>query len=445
MLGEKKLKEIAKKVLSLSGADETEVLLFVTNHGLTRFANSQIHQNVASEDLGVSVRVAKGKRVGVASGNSFQSMALADVVRRAEELARLQKEDPCFKSLPKPQKIPRVEKLVHQISPEERAKAVATIIKKAKAKKIIASGAFDSVISEIAVANSWGLWGYHAGSLSDLSTILQGEDSSGFASQLGRKASEIKAEEVADQAIEKVMRGKEPRALKPAEMEVILEPQAVSEMLAFFAWLGPNARIYHEEASHFSGRLGETVFSEKVTIVDDPLDPEGIPMPFDFEGVPKRRLEIIKEGVLRNLVYDSYHAGKYGEENTGHGLPAPNTEGPIPLHLRLEPGEKSLEEMIKGVKKGILVSRLWYVRTLNPRYLTITGMTRDGTFLIENGQVVGGVKNLRFNQSIPEALQNVVEIGKKLTTLTSLEMEFGANRLPALRIGNWHFTSGTEF
>jgi len=224
-----------------------------------------------------------------------------------------------------------------------------------------------------------------------------------------------------------------------------LEPQAVSEMLAFFAWLGPNARIYHEEASHFSGRLGETVFSEKVTIVDDPLDPEGIPMPFDFEGVPKRRLEIIKEGVLRNLVYDSYHAGKYGEENTGHGLPAPNTEGPIPLHLRLEPGEKSLEEMIKGVKKGILVSRLWYVRTLNPRYLTITGMTRDGTFLIENGQVVGGVKNLRFNQSIPEALQNVVEIGKKLTTLTSLEMEFGANRLPALRIGNWHFTSGTEF
>ena len=146
-----------------------------------------------------------------------------------------------------------------------------------------------------------------------------------------------------------------------------------------------------------------------------------------------------------NLTYDSYHAGRFNAKNTGHALPAPNTSGPIPLHLAFEPGTKSLEEMIKGVKRGLLVTRLWYVRFLNPRSLSITGMTRDGTFLIENGEIVHGVRNLRFNQSIPEALNNVVEIGRDLESVGSFETELGTNRMPALHIKNWNFTSGTQF
>ncbi|MBI2405839.1 TldD/PmbA family protein [Candidatus Microgenomates bacterium] len=462
MVGEKKLHEIAKKVLSLSralrpaqafgseaqarrGKLETEVLLFVTDHGLTRFANSQIHQNVAWEDVGISVRVVIGKRIGVASTNSFAPSALRDVVRRAESLAKLQREDPHFKSLPKPQKLPKVAQWVHQATPEERAAAVSTIITKAREKKITASGAFDSVITEIVVANSHGVWAYHVSSASDLSTILLGKDSTGFGAQLGRKVADINAEDVAQQAIEKVERGTKPLEVKPGEWDVILEPQAVNEMMAFLAWLGPNARIYHEQASYFSGRLGEKVVGKNISIYDDPISEEGFPMPFDFEGVPKRKVEIIKEGVLKNLVYDSYHAGKHDAPNTGHALPAPNTGGPMPLHLVIEPGKKGMEEMIKGVKKGLLVTRFWYVRVLNPRHLSITGMTRDGTFLIKDGEIVGGVKNLRFNQSIPEALSSVAAISNTAVPLSSFELEIGSNRMPALHIKRWNFTSGTEF
>ena len=168
-------------------------------------------------------------------------------------------------------------------------------------------------------------------------------------------------------------------------------------------------------------------------------------MPFDFEGAPKQKTVIIENGKLKSLVYDSYHANRFGAKNTGHALPAPNVWGPIPTHLRIAAGNKSRSQLIKSVKKGLLVTRFWYVRVLNPRSLAITGMTRDGLFLIENGEIVGGVKNLRFNQSIPQALNNIVEIGSELTPLSSFELELGINHMPHLKIKNWNFTSGTVF
>lgn len=451
MLGEQKLQAIAKKVLGLSRASETEVLLMVTDHGLTRFANSQIHQNVAWQDLGISVRVVDrdlttaGARIGVASGNSFHPYALKDVIKRASELVKLQKEDPYFKGLPQAQKIPEVKIQINQVTPQQRANAVSTIINKSKSHNVVVSGSFDSAVTEIAVANSKGVWAYHISSSADISTILLGPTSTGFAAQVGRSIENIDAEKVAQQALEKVLRGRKPSKVKPGEWDIILEPQAVNEMMTFFSWLGPNARIYHEQASYFSGKLGKKVVGKNINIVDDPLDESAFPMPFDFEGVPKRKLEIIKKGVLANLVYDSYHAAKYGGENTGHALPAPNVWGPMPLHLTILPGERTLEQMIKKVKRGLLVTRLWYVRTLNPRSLVLTGMTRDGTFLIENGEMVGGVKNMRFNQGIPEALNNIAQISSDTIPLSSFETELGINRMPALHIKGWKFTSGTEF
>lgn len=446
MVGEKKLKEIAKKVLAMSRGKETEVLLFVTDHGLARFANSQIHQNVAFEDLGISVRVVeKGGRVGVASTNSFSPSALRDVVKRAQALAKLQREDPHFKGLPKPGEVKKVDSSTSFSTANERANAVSTIINRAKEKKITASGALDSVVAEIVVANSHGVWAYHTSSATDLSTVLMGETSTGFGAQLGRRVADIDCEEVARRAIEKVERSARPVEVEAGEWDVILEPQAVNEMMSFFSWLGPNARVYHEQASHFSGRLGEKVVGDNVTIVDDPLDPEGFPMPFDFEGVPKSKLTIIEKGILKNLVYDSYHADKHGSQNTAHAMPAPNVWGPMPLHLGIEKGESKMGDMIRNVKKGLLVTRFWYVRVLNPKSLGITGMTRDGTFLIKNGEIVGGIKNLRFNQSIPVALKNVVAISDNAIPLASFETEIGTNRMPALHIKGWNFTSGTEF
>ncbi|MEK7521937.1 MAG: TldD/PmbA family protein [Patescibacteria group bacterium] len=454
LCGEEKLKEIAQKVLGFSKADpsigsglrQTEVILSVGDHGLTRFANSQIHQNVAWVDLGVSVRVVVGKKIGVASANSFEEEDLKNVVARAEEVARHQKDDPSFISLPKPKPFKRIGVDVVSSTPGERAAAVSKIIEKAKKHKgVVASGAYSSVVTEIAIANSLGVWAYHVASAQDLSTILLGPSSTGFASQLEKTPALIDADLVADRALKKVLDGADPTDLELGEYEVILEAQAVGEMMSFLAYLGPNARVYHEKASFFSDKLGEKVLGENITLVDDPLDTEGFPMPFDFEGYPKSRLVVVGSGKLENLCYDSYYAGKHETCNTGHALPAPNTYGPIPLHLKLEPGTKSLEELVVGVKRGLLVTRLWYVRFLNPRSMTITGMTRDGTFLIEKGKIVKPVKNLRFNQSIPEALNNVVAIGKDLESLSSFETELGTNRMPALHIGKWEFTSGTEF
>ncbi len=458
MLGENKLKQIADKVLKISGGDETEVLLMVSENGLTRFANSEIHQNMEWEDIGISVRIVYGKKIGVAGTNKIpldpktrtvDQQVLQDVVHRAESLAKLQREDPYFTGLPDKEKLPNLknekELARGRHLEKERAAGVSTIIKKALDRAITASGSFSSTISEIAVANSHGVWAYHVSAASDLSTILIGPTSTGFAAQVGQSPLDIDAELVADRAINKVVLGAHPQTVSPGEWEVVLEPQAVNEMMVFFAMYGPNARIYHENASFLSGNIGKKVTSTKLSIIDNPLDSDSFPMPFDFEGFPKRKVEIIKNGLLKDIIYDSYHANRFGAKNTGHAWPAPNTWGPFPTHLSIAPGKNSSEQIIKNIKKGLLVTRFWYVRVLNPRSLAITGMTRDGLFLIENGRLSGGVKNLRFNQSIPQALNEIVNVGKELEPLSSFELELGINRMPHLHIKRWNFTSGTLF
>lgn len=457
MLGQNKLKQIAKTVLSLSHADETEVLLMVSENGLTRFANSEIHQNMEWEDIGISVRVVFGKKIGVAGTNKIpldpktktvDKRVLEDVVRRAEALAKLQRDDPYFMGLPDSQKIPVIagdQGASSAAREKDRAAGVYTIIKKATDRAITASGSYSSAASEIAVANSHGIWAYHTSGASDLSTILIGPTSTGFASAVGRTTSDIDAEKVADEAIEKVVIGAHPQTVDPGEWEVVLEPQAVNEMMVFFAMYGPNARIYHEKASFLSEKLGQKVMDSKISIIDDPLNANSFPMPFDFEGFPKRKVEIISRGVLKNIIYDSYHANRFGAKNTGHAWPAPNTWGPFPTHLSFKPGTATRSQMIGNIKKGLLVTRFWYVRVLNPRSLAITGMTRDGLFLIENGKITGGVKNMRFNQSIPLALNEVSAVGKYLEPLSSFELELGINKMPHLHIKRWNFTSGTLF
>lgn len=444
MFGKEKLKQIAEQVLKLSKADQTEVLLSVSGSSLTRFANNEIHQNMAWKDLGISVRVIVDKKIGVASTNSFDDESLKEVVRKATDLARLQEPDPEFVSLPKPEDIPSVSDDISFATEDELAEGAHTVIVRAMTEHFIASGAYANDVSELAVGNSLGVFAYHAGSSCNLSTIVMGGSSSGFAADVARRATDVDASHVAETAVCKALESADPEDIDPGEYEVILEPQAVSEMMAFFQWYGPNARIYHEKSSYLSDKMGEKVFGDNITLIDDPFHELVFPMPFDFEGYPKKKTVFVENGILKNIAYDSYYANKYKMENTGHALPAPNTLGPIPLHLYIAPGDKTRKEMIKSVKKGLLVTRLWYVRVLNPKALNITGMTRDGTFLIENGEIVRPVKNLRFNQSIPEALKNVISIENKLTQLASFEGEL-IGLAPTLHIGKWEFSSGTLF
>ncbi len=466
MLGENKLKQISKKVLGFSKADQTEVLILSGERGLTRFANSQIHQNVAHDAASVQVRAvvgpsaqrlaplglssgrrqgSRGARVGVASTNSLTRDSLKKVVDKAYQLAKLSKVDPHFVSLPAPAKIQKITSFSEKtasLTPAAKAKIVAEVIKIAKDSKLTASGAFDTDISEIGIVNSLGVWAYHASTSANLSTIFAGVDSTGYAGEHTVDVSKIKHQELAKKAAEKALKSRRPVEIKTGDYEVVLEPAVLDEVLFYFSWLGPNARIYHEEASFLTGKLGQKSFSDKLTIWEDAYDPRGFPMSFDFEGVPKKSLPIVEKGVFKNVVYDSYHAGKHGGELTGHALPAPNTWGPIPGHLKIEPGDKTLEEMIKDVKKGLLVTRFWYIRILHPKLMNITGMTRDGTFLIKDGEIVGAVKNMRFTQSIPEAFSAIVSVGKDL----KLEASYGqSNLVPAIHISSWHFSGVTQF
>ncbi|MDP3017191.1 MAG: metallopeptidase TldD-related protein, partial [Deltaproteobacteria bacterium] len=216
---------------------------------------------------------------------------------------------------------------------------------------------------------------------------------------------------LAKEAIEKALRG-EPVQIEPGEYEVILEPYAVSELLSFLGYLGFHALAVQEGRSFFCNEFGKKLVDSGVTIYDDGLDPEGLQIPFDFEGIPKQRVTFFEEGVAKGVTYDSFTGNREGKNSTGHGLIAPNTEGPIPINLFMQGGESSLEEMVRSVRKGIYVTRFHYTNVVEPMKAVLTGMTRDGTFLIEEGEIKKPIKNLRFTESVLRAFSRVSAVSR---------------------------------
>jgi predicted Zn-dependent protease len=440
MKGEAYFKEITDFVLGKSGADETEVVISASDFGLTRFANNQIHQNLVRERVQVGIRAVLGKKIGVLGINSLEKEALGRAVEEAVELARNQREDKAYPGLPRSTKYTQIKAFSEKtasFAPKQRAKEVQKTIKQAKSSKLGSFGAFSTGVTELVVANSHGLFGYFPQTEASFSTTMMGESSSGYGSSLNLDVGKLEIEEEAKKAIKTVLKGRNPEPIEPGEYEVVLSPEAVNSMLTYLSYLAFGARAYHEDRSFLSGKLGKKVMDEKITISDDALDGRGMPMPFDLEGSAKKRIMLIEKGVAKTIVYDSYLASKYKGKNTGHGLAAPNTLDALAGHLVLAPGGSSEAEMLKGIKKGLYVSRFWYVNAHHHKSLTITGLTRDGTFLIENGEISQPVVNLRFTQSIPEALSGVVAVGSRVKVMESW---LGANLAPALRIRRFRFT-----
>jgi PmbA protein len=447
MLGEEKIREITAKVLGLSQADQTEVLVFSDDSQLTRFANSYIHQNVAERDVHVRVRAVVGKRIGVASTNDLSGESLEKLVGTALEVAKLQLENPDFISLPEPSPISEVRAFSEATSgftPEARAQAVGDICRRAVENDLVASGAFSTSVQEIAVANSLGVFAYFPTTLADLKTVIMGDDSSGYGASTAWDVEQLDAEAVGGEAVDKALRGRNPREIEPGRYTVILEEYATEDILEMLSYVGLGALAVQEGRSFMCDRFGEQIVGSAISLWDDGLDLRGLPLPFDFEGVPKRRVPLIENGIAMNVVYDSYTAGKERKASTGHGLPAPNTFGPLPINMFMAPGQATLEEMIASTEQGILVTRFWYTRPVHPKLAIITGMTRDGTFLIEKGEVAYPVKNLRFTQSYLDALGSVEMIGRT-TKLIRSDFELNGNHVPALKLGEFEFTGATEF
>jgi len=445
LLSEAELKRITDSVLGRTRADQASVLLFDTDSALTRFANNEIHQNVAERDTGLLVQVVFGKKVGVASINRTDDEGITEVLRRAEELARHQIDNPEFRSLPAPKPFPAVASSFSDVTadclPERRARGVEVIVRRAMEHGLVAAGAFSTSASQIAVANSLGLFASHRTTEANINTVVMSDSSSGYADRLSFNVNEIDAEAVAAEAVQKALRGRDPKPLEPGLYEVVLEEYAVSDIVDFVSDLGFSALAVQEERSFMVGRLGQRVLGENISIWDDGLANDTIAMPFDYEGTPKQRVNLIERGIACGLLYDTMTAQREGKESTGHGLPPGSVWGPVGMHLHLAPGTASKEELIRSVKRGLLVTRFWYTRTVHPLSITVTGMTRDGAFLIENGEIVTPVSNLRFTQSYLEALNHVDLIGRESQLKQTM---YSYNRVPALKIAQWEFTGSSE-
>ncbi|MEK7202696.1 MAG: TldD/PmbA family protein [Patescibacteria group bacterium] len=433
------VKKLLNKVLNYSKADQTEVLFFCGKNSLTRFANSQIHQNITKENAEISVRVIVDKKIGVASTNDLSDESLKKTVDSALLIAKFQKPDKDFVSLPKPTKIESLKSYVKttaDCSPEKRALLVKEAINETKKYNLKASGALSTSFSQIAVANSLGVFCYYPETLCSFSLVVLSKNSSGYADFTGLDIEKIKPKILAKEACLKAIKSKDPQEIKSGIYEVFLEEYAVSEMLGYMAYLGFTGKNIEQGKSFLSNKQGKKVLGKNITIWDDGLDKQGIPTPFDFEGAGKKKVVLIKNGVFKNRVYDSYGAYKQGKISTGHALAAPNTFGAYPCNLFMKNGKSAKAKMLKKIKKGIYVTRFWYINA-HHHNLLMTGMTRDGTFLIENGRITKPIKNLRFTQSIVEALSNVSGISKETKLI-------GSSRVPALRIKKFNFTGQTK-
>ena len=445
-IGPDDIREVANAALEVPGADAVEVLVIHEWSGLTRFAESAIHQSTAREDTGVRVRAVIGGQVGVAATNDLSKGGAVEAARSALELAQVAAPDPLFAGITPPTEIPErgygYDEATAATTPEQRAEVVAELVGRC-GPGFHAAGAFETGATEVAVANTEGHFAYAPSTQTTLTTVISGGDGgSGFAEITAPKTASVNATAIGQRAFEKARDSQDRAALDPGRYEVVLEPAAVATLLGFLAYLGFGGRGIAEGRSCFSGRLGEKLVSEKVSIYDDALSPETIALPFDFEGTPKRRVDLIDAGVVKGGVHDRRSAKQAGTESTGHALPPPNPEGPFPLNLFLEPGDSSVEEMIAATERGLLVTRFHYSNIVHPLESVITGMTRDGTWLIENGEIKRPLKNFRFTQSIEEALRNVQQVGRD-TELAS-EFFFSSSRVPALRISSFQFTGKSD-
>jgi predicted Zn-dependent protease len=432
-----------QQILGYSQADETEVVFFGAASQLTRFANNHIHQHVAETNTQISVRVVIGKKIGVASTNDLSVDALKRAVAHARTIAEFQRDNPDYSGLPRPVPIRPADSFrqtTAAAAPEMRADGVAAICRRAQDHDLIASGSFSTTTNEMGVANSHGVLAYQPSTVANLVSVIMGGGGSGYADRSSMDVDDIDADAVGREAVEKALRSRDPAAVEPGAYDVVLEEYAVAELLDYMNYIGFGALAWQEKRSFM--RLGEPITGPNITIVDDAYDDRTLALAFDFEGVAKQRVRMIDRGVANAVVYDSYTAGREpNHTSTGHALPAPNTYGPLPFNLRLEPGTTPKADLVKDIERGLWITRFHYVNIVHPVQTILTGMTRDGTFLIENGEVKGPVRNLRFTQSVLDAFKNA-----ELSNTLKLQKGFvGGTLVPAARIRGFNFSSVTEF
>jgi PmbA protein len=442
-----KLLEIAEKTVQYSmnqNVDQVQASSFMSDTALTRFANSQIHQNVAAKTGGVMIKIILKKRITSLRVNSFEEEDIKNSVLRAVKIAKASQPNKLFKSLPEPEPWKPIGRAFDQetadCAPEYRAERVREAIEKAHMKspsvKAVA-GYFSTGSTGYAVANSLGVLAWARMSLANMKVTVISESGTslgfGTAEKYSRRVKDIQPIVLAEDASEKSVKGVNPIKISPAEYEVLLSPLAVATLLMFISF-GFSATAYQDGTSFVRYCLNQRVFDGKLNLRDDARDPQTLAAsPIDGEGVPKKALELITEGVVseRSICYNSFTAGKENKKSTGHA-PTPMLgayfDRPGPFNEIIDPGNSTLEEQIAETRHGIFVTTVHYVNPVEPAKAILTGLTRDGTFLIEKGELSKPIVNMRFTDSMLSALNDVPMIGKQLemnrgTTVPSLKLK----------------------
>lgn len=428
---ESEARALLERTLRYATADATELTLSVEKEASTRFANNAITQNIARTNARLLVKSAFDNRVGMVRINRFDDDSLSNAVRRAEEIARLSAPDTEYMPPVEPTPCPPVaawDEATEQATPEFRAKAIRAGIAAIEKQGQNSAGSFATDSEITAFLNSRGHFAYHRATTARYICTAMTEDSSGWAQSVSVSADRVDSVSAAERASRKAQIAANPLTVKPKPFTVILEPAAVADLLGFLAY-GMDAKAADEGRSAFSGRLGQKIAAESITLYSQPDHPQCPASPIGEDGIPVPAVRWIENGVLANLSVSRFWAQKSGRPCTGS-----------PANFLLAGGEDTLEDMIASTAEGILVTRFWYIRYVDPMKMLLTGMTRDGLFLIRDGQIVCGLKNMRFNDSPLRTLASVTALGTPELT--------GGYRLalmPPLRAEGFVFSSGTEF
>jgi predicted Zn-dependent protease len=444
LLSDSEMRRIAEKVFKLSDADETEVQISMVSDALTRFANNTIHQNVAEQVLNISVRTVLDGRTARATTNKVDEDSLRRVVEASKSLARSQPRNPELLPMPGPQRYGKVSRFFENTAyatPADRARAVAKVALLAETRKQTAAGIFSTGAMQSAIVNSNGLFASHRQTRAEFSITVLESDSSGWAKANAPDLSQIYPDVLAKSASQKCSASRNPGEVPPGKWTVILEPSAVLDLVGFLFYDFAGTAVA-DQRSCFNKRMGKKLMGDNISLYDDAYHPLQSGAPYDGEGIPRQKILLIDEGAPRNLVYSRATARKMKAKPTGHGFPLPNDMGEAPMNLVFGGGNSSVEDMLKSTNRGILVTRLWYIRDVDPYEKVLTGMTRDGTFLVEGGRVTGGVRNFRFNQGVLEMLSNVEMLGPSVRAAGEESFEMV---VPAMKVKNFNFSEVTKF
>ena len=427
-----------------SGVRDLEAMVGAGTYALTRFANNTIHQNVADRSGYLSIRALIDGRTARASTNRLDPEGIKQVVEQAIAIARLQDPDPELLPLAGAADYAgpaRYFAKTAAATPGERARAVRDAIGAVEGASQTAAGIYSTGESVAAILNSNGVSGYHAESMAHFSITSLAKDSSGWAKRTACNAGDLNPLEMALSAARKATDSAAPIEIGPGRYTVVLEPSAVLDLVG--QMFGDfSATALRDERSFLTDRIGKKLFGDNINIFDQVGHPLQSGMPFDGEGVPRQSVTLVENGVVRNVVYCRQAAHLSGTKPTGHGFPLPNEIGEAPMNLVIAGGETPVGEMIASTKRGVLVTRLWYIREVDPYQKIMTGMTRDGTFLIEDGRVVRGLKNFRFNQNLIDLLKNVEALAPAVRA--SGEETFDMV-VPAMKVRDFNFTEVTRF